>query len=132
MLYASMHPVLVDIPDELYDEIEAAAERAQMPLRQFVSLQIHKAKLNGFFTSTEAKQMPNQTRPKVASMQGDPDVGKLSLSRKPGESIVVDGPAEIVFLKTDGATGRFHIYADRETRIDRGEVADARARESED
>ena len=50
------------------------------------------------------------------------DESHLVLTRKPGEAIVIDGPAVIEFISDRGGRTRVGIRASRKTRILRDEL----------
>ena len=48
----------------------------------------------------------------------------LVLNRKPGQHIVIDGPARIVIVRTTGGRVTIGIEANREVKVLRGELVD--------
>lgn len=55
----------------------------------------------------------------------------LTLSRKTGEEIVVDGPCRIRVVRVVGGRVQIGVVADESVRIDRAEVDEQRRKERE-
>lgn len=53
----------------------------------------------------------------------------LILTRKPGESVVIDGPVKITVVEVQGGRTRLAFEADPKVRIHRQEILDRERRE---
>lgn len=133
MLYTTTHPVLIELPDEIYDEVERRSERANMPLKTLASLLVAFGMRNLNPEGMEAimQQTEERTNEPLNEDQGEDSCsrsgrnfsrvgcGKLSVTRRRGESVVVNGPAEIQIHKITGNRVQVYIHAPPETRIER-------------
>jgi len=64
-------------------------------------------------------------------MKGTP-IGMLTVNRRPGETVVIDGPCKVTVQRVRGQQVWLSITADRTVSIDREEVALDKARHGSD